>query len=150
MLNRPTVRASVDDFHNPRELRYRRGRYSPEGFFRDSFDLGALIGLLLDPFAAGLAFRRSAFDHREDARVITVDESAPQDAMLVLDGLFLHREELRDRWDLSILLDVPPSVAAERLLTRDGAGPTPRYVHGQELYFAACDPRSCATLLLPW
>lgn len=30
---RRVIRASVDSFHNPRVVRYRRGRQSPEGFF---------------------------------------------------------------------------------------------------------------------
>src|SRR5690606_29224558 len=29
-LGRPVIRASADSFHNPREIRYRRGRHSPE------------------------------------------------------------------------------------------------------------------------
>ena len=33
---RRSIRASVDRFHNPRALRYRLGRQSPEGYFRDS------------------------------------------------------------------------------------------------------------------
>ena len=31
---RQLIRASIDDFHRPRELRYRRGRDSPEGFYQ--------------------------------------------------------------------------------------------------------------------
>jgi len=46
----PVVRASVDGFHNPARTRHRRGRLSPEGFYRDSFDYGRFIRLLLDPF----------------------------------------------------------------------------------------------------
>ena len=30
---RPVIRASVDDFHNPREVRYARGKYSPSDTF---------------------------------------------------------------------------------------------------------------------
>jgi uridine kinase len=41
-------------------------------------------------------------------------QDAPADAVLVLDGLFLHRSQLRAWWDLSVLLDVPPAVAALR------------------------------------
>jgi uridine kinase len=149
-LDRPAVRASVDDFHRPRAERHRRGRDSPEGFYADSFDLAALTDLLLEPFAAGGPFRRRAFDHRADTRVLGADEHAPADAVLVLDGLFLHRPELRDRWDLSILVDTPPAVAAEWLRARDGAAPSERYTRGQELYFADCDPRSRATLVLDW
>ena len=33
---RPVIRASVDQFHNPQNLRYARGRYSPDGFSLDS------------------------------------------------------------------------------------------------------------------
>jgi uridine kinase len=137
LLERPTVRASVDDFHRPRARRYRRGRESPQGFYLDSFDYQLLADLLLKPFRAGAPFRRRAFDHRSDA-------------VLILDGLFLHRRELRRWWDLSILLDVPPTLAAKRLLTRDGEGPRERYLRGQELYFAEADPRRHAALVLPW
>jgi hypothetical protein len=41
------------------------------------------------------------------------------------------------------------SVAAQRLLTRDGEGPRERYLRGQELYFAEADPRRHAALVLP-
>lgn len=30
---RSVIRASVDGFHNPKAVRYRLGRHSPEGFF---------------------------------------------------------------------------------------------------------------------
>jgi uridine kinase len=65
---RPVVRASIDGFHNPRAVRYRRGRRSPEGFFLDSFDLDAFTGSLLDAFAPGGdgRFRRAIFDHTRD------------------------------------------------------------------------------------
>jgi hypothetical protein len=43
------VRASIDNFHAPRSVRHRRGRTSPEGFFRDSYDYELVRTLLLDP-----------------------------------------------------------------------------------------------------
>jgi hypothetical protein len=46
---RQVIRASVDDFHHPRAVRYARGRYSPDGFFLDSYDYPAFRRLLLDP-----------------------------------------------------------------------------------------------------
>lgn len=36
---RPVIRATVDEFHHPKPVRYRLGRSSPEGFYRD--DLAA-------------------------------------------------------------------------------------------------------------
>ena len=54
-LDRPVVRASEDDFLNPAAVRHRRGRESPEGFFRDSYDLARARAA-----AAGPVRRRSA------------------------------------------------------------------------------------------
>jgi uridine kinase len=52
-IGRPVIRSSIDGFHNPRELRYRRGRTSPEGFYLDSYDYAALRAHLLDPLGPG-------------------------------------------------------------------------------------------------
>jgi len=38
---RPAIRASVDDFHHPRAVRYARGRHSPDGYYLDSYDYAA-------------------------------------------------------------------------------------------------------------
>lgn len=50
---RAVVRASVDDFHHPRALRYARGRHSPDGFYLDSYDYDSFRMLLLDPLSPG-------------------------------------------------------------------------------------------------
>jgi uridine kinase len=47
------IRASVDGFHNPPDVRYQRGRASPEGFFHDPYDYDALRELLLTPLRTG-------------------------------------------------------------------------------------------------
>ncbi|MDQ2749168.1 MAG: hypothetical protein M3Y44_06545, partial [Actinomycetota bacterium] len=46
---------------------------------------------------------------------------------LLLDGLFLHRDELAAAWDFSIFLDVAFSVSVARMAERDGttSGPAP-------------------------
>jgi hypothetical protein len=62
------IRASVDGFHNPRSIRYRQGRDSPEGFFRDSYDYAQLKAVLLDPLSPG-HYRAAVFDHRSDLPV---------------------------------------------------------------------------------
>ena len=72
----------------------------------------------------------------------------------MLDGLFLHRQELRDYWDLSIYLDVPFAVSAARMAVRDGTNPDPehpsmaRYVGGQRLYLAECNPAGLADFVI--
>ena len=155
---RQVIRASVDDFHRPERLRYARGRDSPEGFYLDSYDHEALRERLLDPLSPGGSrrFRRRAFDHREDRPVEAPLEAADADAILLLDGIFLHRDELRGYWDYSVFRDVPVDVAVPRGAARgEGFGaPDPsapsnrRYVLGQQRYLAECDPARRATRVI--
>ena len=144
-------RASLDSFHRPRALSYARGRDSAEGYYRDSFDYSVLRRVLLEPFrlAGSAAFVTAAFDVARDAAVAPRWITGPADAMLVIDGVFLHRPELRGLWNYSIWLDVPTDVAVARLEERDGASdPTTRYTGGQALYLAEADPRAAADAII--
>lgn len=73
---------------------------------------------------------------------------------VAVDGLFLHRDELADAWDVSVFLDVPFTVSVPRGAARDGGEPDPvhpsnaRYVEGNRLYFAACAPWERATVVV--
>jgi uridine kinase len=156
VLDRPVVRISLDDFHNVRSVRYRQGRHSPEGFWQDSYNYARFRRDVLDPFSPGGCRRYwpAAHDVETDA-VLDVEMCiAHPGTVLVVDGLFLHREELVSAWDLSVFLDVPFEVTAQRMGTRDGTNPDPnhpsmqRYVDGQRIYFRTCSPHQRATLLI--
>jgi uridine kinase len=69
--DRPSVvRASIDSFHRPKAERYRHGKDSGEGYYRDSHDLNALQLQLLRPFAAGTGTMRTAiFDEPTDTPI---------------------------------------------------------------------------------
>lgn len=154
--DRVVVRVSVDGFHHPRTIRYRRGRDSPEGFWLDSYDYARFRADVVEPFGPGGArrYRSAARDVGTDTPLGPETETAPPGAVLVVDGIFLHRDELADAWDLSVFLDVPFAETAQRMAVRDGTDPdvehprTRRYVEGQRLYFAACDPRGRADLVI--
>jgi uridine kinase len=152
----PVIRASVDGFHHPRAVRYRRGRESPEGFFRDSYDYAALRRSLLDPLSPGgdRRYRAAVFDHRSDRRADVAEERAEAGAVLIVDGIFLHRPELRPYWDFSVFLDVRLEISIPRGARRGEGSPDPlapenrRYVEGQRLYRRECDPHAHATLVI--
>jgi len=153
-------RASIDDFHRPRVERYARGRRSPEGFYRDSFDYATFRRVLIDPFREGgqtgasTGFQLAAFDVARDTPVESAWTTAPRDAVLIVDGIFLHRPELRGLWNWSVWLDVPVDVAAQRIALRDGSDPSPaapsnaRYRDGQELYLKESEPRAEASAIV--
>ncbi len=149
-------RASIDGFHRPRAERYARGRTSPEGYYRDSFDYATFRRVLIDPFrtGGGAGFQLAVHDVARDAAVESEWVTAPRDAVLIVDGVFLHRPELRDLWDWSVWLEVPFPVSYARMAVRDGSDPDPdaptnaRYRQGQELYLREADPRRVASALV--
>ncbi|HKP08708.1 MAG TPA: uridine kinase [Microbacterium sp.] len=153
-------RAGIDGFHRPRGERYLRGRRSPEGFYRDSYDYATFRRVLIDPFRDGAqtagttGFQLAAFDVARDAPVESQWVTAPLDAVLVVDGIFLHRRELQDLWDWSVWLDVPFEVAYARMALRDDSDPDPdapsnaRYRQGQEIYLNEARPRDAASVIV--
>jgi uridine kinase len=144
------IRASIDGFHRPRALRYARGAESPEGFYEDSYDYDLFRRVLVDPFRLGgsAGVVTAAWDVARDTPVELAWQTAPQDATLLVDGIFLLRPELRGLWNYSIWLDVAQEVADARLLERDGAPPKLRYLDGQKLYIAEADPRARASAIV--
>jgi uridine kinase len=149
---REVVQVSLDDFHHVRAVRYRRGRTSPEGFWLDSFDYPRFAAEVLEPLGPGGSrrYRPRGHDLVTDAVLDVPFLTAPAGAVLVVDGLFLHREELEGLWDFTVFLDVPFEVTAVRMAGRDGTHPDPedpsmaRYVQAQRRYFAEREPWSRA------
>jgi uridine kinase len=157
---RPVIRASVDGFHRPRKDRYRRGRASPEGFYLDSYDYAALKRVLLDPLGPGgsRAYCSAIFDHVTDSPLPVHTSIAGHGSVLVFDGIFLHRAELRGVWDLSIFLDAPFGVTIPRGAGRGPGWGSPdlnapsnqRYIQGQCLYLRENGPQKLANFVIDY
>lgn len=153
---REAIRAGVDDFHLPRAHRYRLGRRSPEGYYRDSFDYPTMRRLLLDPLAPGgdRWTRTAAFDHRTDRPIEAPPRRVADDAVVIVDGVFLHRPELAGCFDFTIFLQVGPATSCLRCAQRDGSDPDPgapdnhRYVAGQQLYLSTVRPQDLVDVLV--
>ena len=153
--SRPVVRASVDGFHRPRAERYRRGRTSAEGCYRDTFDEDALRERLLLPFQAGGGVVPAVFDLAADAPLAAREVVAPADAVLLVDGVFLQRPSLDVGWDLRVHLRVPDEEVLRRVVLRDEGDPAEvealyrqRYLPAQRLYEREVDPERRADVVL--
>jgi len=157
---RPVIRASVDDFHNPQSVRYARGRYSPDGFYLDSYDYDAFRRVLLEPLGPGGSGRYSAkrFDLAHDRPFDLDPQQAAPTAALIVDGIFLHRPELRACWDLSMFLKVGFDASLPRGAARGpsfdaidpASAPHQRYVGGQKRYLSECDPERQADIVVDY
>ena len=154
--DRPILRSSIDYFHNPRSLRYARGRQDPLGYYLDSFNLTALVRDLMEPLEKEGSGRirtqvfNLANDQPQPAPWITVSN----DTLLVFDGIFLARPELLKFWDYLIYLHVDYEISIPRLAARDGGSPdtasplNQRYIGGQEIYRRRCQPETHAHLVV--
>jgi uridine kinase len=130
---RPAVRVSLDQFERGKAERYERGDLSPEGFYRDSFDL-----------------------ERFRAHVLSV--AGPPDVVLVVDGVFLQRPELSDLWDATVWVEADIETAAARgaernLVWFDSLDETHeryriRYMPAQRRYIEEQRPHERATFVV--
>jgi uridine kinase len=147
----------LDDFHNLREARYRRGRDSPEGFFLDSYDYEAFLARVIAPLRDGInRIRPAATDLERDEYVNPAPVDIPIGGVVIVEGIFAHRDELHRLWDWSLFLDVPFEASVARMAERDGSPSDPdhpslrRYVEGQRIYLTRCDPKSRASLVIDY
>ena len=154
--DRPVIVIHADDFLNPSTIRHAKGRTSPEGFWKDTYNYGALMDLVLTPLAGNGDgwYSPASYGRYEDQIAIGELMCAPSNALVLVEGMFLHRDELVSFWAASVFLDVPFSKSAARMAVRNGSNPDPqhptmrRYVEGQRLYFAAALPWDRATIVV--
>jgi uridine kinase len=158
-LGRPAIHVSMDGFHHPRAHRQRQGRESASGYYEDAYDFAALARELLEPLgpAGNRRYRSAVIDLETDTAVAEPARTAPQDAVLIVDGTFLQRPEIRDLWDERIWLDTPLQTARQRGIERDAdllGGPgaaerlfTKRYHAAARIYIDTVAPGEHATVI---
>lgn len=160
-LGADVKRASIDGFHNPREYRVRQGNLSSEGYYQDSFDYDFLINNFFVPIKSGkfpLELPKAKFDWKSDSELTEELIHIEPDTVILFEGVFLFRPQLRDYWDVRIFVDIPFDLSLERGLERDshllgGKELTKekylnRYIPGQKLYFSESDPKSFAEFVI--
>lgn len=158
---RPALHVTMDGFHHRRAHRYRQGRASALGYYRDAYDFEALCAHVLIPLGPNGSgeIRRRIIDLATDEPVDDPLEPVPADAIVVVDGTFLHRTPLPDHWDYTVFVDTPMDVARARGIARDadalggdeaaGKAFDQRYHAACRIYLDEVDPRRRASRVLP-
>ena len=118
---RDAVVAHLDDFRRPRAEREDPSVPEAERAYAAGYDYELLRRVLLDPFKLGgsTGFVLAAYDGARDEPRQARWRTAGRDALLLVDGPFALRPELRGAWSTSIRLDTqePPVDAAYRAST---------------------------------
>lgn len=159
-LGRHVIRASIDGFHNPPEIRYRQGQYSPTGYVEDSFDKTAVIDSILRPLGPGgnRSYRESLFDFVSNQKTQAKPQQAPADSILIFEGVMLFCDQLVHHFDYRIFVESNFETIINRALKRDsdrlgGESATlekynSRYIPGQKEYFQRHSPQKQANLVI--
>lgn len=129
-------RASAADFARPRGE-----RSGAPTAYADGIDHSVLRRILIEPFrmGGGAAFVTAAYDVAREAPVPAKWRSGPDDAILLVDGLYLLRPELRGLWNASIRVDGPPGLGSS----------SPQITEeDHRRYSAETDVRRVATILM--
>lgn len=142
----PVARVRARDFLRARSLRLEYGRDNPDSYYHQWYDVAALRREALDPLGPGGSGRwltrlrdpdtdRSA---REPAR------TAAPGTVLVVDGRFLLRDDVRPGLDLTVHLDVGAAARARRVPAAEAALVLPAW----ERYLAEWQPARLADLVV--
>ena len=153
---RPCLRASLDDFKRPRAAR----PAGPAGFYRGAFDLDAIRHLLLEPLGPGgdRRVRVRFFDQQLQEPFPAEIHSVPADTVVIADGAYLLRPELRDLWDFRIFIEIGFDLVLSRGAARDAAWMESveaaaehyrsYYIPAEQIYDAEADPRSHSDVIV--
>ena len=149
-LGREVEHVGMDAFHNPRAVRYARGRASPEGYYFDARDLDALITRLLRPLGpdGDRRYATASLDLETDQPIAPDWKAAGHDFILIVDGTFIQRPQLAEFWDAVVYLDISRGTSLERGVKREGEHMRSiylaRYLPAEDIYLSAVDPRAGA------
>jgi uridine kinase len=115
------IRASIDDFYHLSVHHVNRAHLSAEAFYADAYDYQALRTLLLEPLGpcGARRYRTRWHDGWNEGEIDEVERIAPDNAILILDGVFLMRPDLNGFWDIRIYVDIDAEQSVERGVERD-------------------------------
>ena len=117
----------IDDFIHPKHIRYDKSKEEWYCYYNIQWRYDYLVEEILDPIKRGNEIYKSIqlYD-KENDRYSIQPVCIPYGFVLILEGIFLQRKELRSYLDFVIYLDVPQEVRLNRVLSRD------RYIGGLE------------------
>jgi uridine kinase len=163
---RATIQASIDDFHGLWVDKHNRRFLTAETFYSGAYDYETLRSLVLGPLGPGgtRRYRARWHDGWNEGAIDEPERVAPDDAVLLVEGVFLLRPELDEYWDMRIFVEIDVAQTLERGVERDLTLEEPaaresrraervrvyeeRYIPAEERYLLEVDPVGRADVVL--
>ncbi|QIW18178.1 hypothetical protein [Bacillus thuringiensis] len=153
------TRASIDDFHNPRAVRYAQGKESARGYYEDAHDYTAFKERLLRSLGPNGNLQYETISHNliTDMPVHNEPLLAKPNMVLIVDGTFLLKKDVVHLFDYKIFVDTDFEIARKRGAKRETKA-FGSYEEAEKMflnrYHAACkmyidehNPKSCADVV---
>ncbi|MEH7121676.1 P-loop NTPase fold protein [Bacillus sp. JJ1773] len=140
----------IDDFIHPKSVRYNDAISDWECYYHLQWRYGYLISEILSPIQMGHPINKQIelYDKEKDEYLLN-HLKIDLDTILIIEGVFLQREEVRPFLDYVIYIDVPKEDRLKRVLKRDlyiGDETAiltkyeKRYFPAEDQYVSKCDP----------
>lgn len=155
----PVTRASIDDFHNPKVIRYTQGKESVRGYYEDAHDYTAFKERLLKPLGpnGNLQYETISHNLKTDIPVHNEPLMAQPNMVLIVDGTFLLKKDVEHLFDYKIFVDTDFEIARKRGAKRETEA-FGSYEEAEKMflnrYHAACkmyidehNPKECADVV---
>jgi uridine kinase len=148
----------IDDFHRPRAQRYCSDMPEPVQYYERSIDFERVARDILQPIreTGQLSVALTLLDLPSDTWTLQRSYAASDQTVVLVEGVFLFRPEVRDLIELLIYLHVDKDVVLERGRARDMPSQGEdvmrkyhtKYLPAQRTYLAAHPPESHADVII--
>jgi HAD superfamily hydrolase (TIGR01549 family) len=118
----------LDDFHNPRAIRY-AGKDQADNYYNRSFDINLIIEKLLAPIHKKhtISTKIKVLDLHTDKYEIKRNYAIDRNTIVIFEGVFIFRKELSPYIDYKVFMDIPFRESKKRAIARDSEADLNKY-----------------------
>lgn len=114
------IQVSIDGFHFNKEVRYKQGKDSAQGYYENSYAEKIFVEkVLLSSQKNNPVFTKAIHNLETDEYLNIKPTKIDNDTILLTDGAYLFKPVYRKHWDLKIYLQTSFEIAMERGIERD-------------------------------
>lgn len=148
----------IDDFIHPKAVRYDDNYSEWECYYNIQWRYDYLIDEIIMPIKNGMEFDTEVelYDKDKDSYFLS-KITIPIGSIIIVEGVFLQREEFNGIFDYMIYIDIPEKIRLDRVLERDGyignkeqikAKYDNRYFPAERYYVKTCSPNKNADYII--
>jgi phosphoglycolate phosphatase-like HAD superfamily hydrolase/uridine kinase len=151
--NIPTQLIHLDDFHNPKAVRY-AGTDQADNYYNKSFNLDLIIDKLLNPIYQdkSLSLKLKTLDLQTDDYTNERTYSVKPETIVIFEGVFLFRRDLSPYIDLKVFLNILFAESKKRAVVRDPQAYVEKYdvkyLPAQQKYLTLYPPDQIADIFI--